>query len=220
MGNRSVKEWCLRSAILFVGLIIAHLGVTLFLLTNLGSDPFNLFIQGLTRCVTTAGLSVATHGYVHLSVSLLIIIVLLFTDKSYIKIGTLICMLFGGPLIDLFTLLIGPMLELCDALYVKLMLNAIGCALLAFGMSVVIKSDAGTGPNDLVGVVISDKLKVKFSVIRVIVDVSFILIGLLLGGTFGIGTLICALLVGPVAGFFFPFVERWIGAVVRALVNM
>ena len=38
----------------------------------------------------------------------------------------------------------------------KIILLLAGCVILAFGMTVVIKSDAGTGPNDLVSVVISD----------------------------------------------------------------
>jgi uncharacterized membrane protein YczE len=37
----------------------------------------------------------------------------------------------------------------------------LGCIILAYGMTIVIKSDAGTGPNDLVAVVISDKTKKK-----------------------------------------------------------
>lgn len=35
---------------------------------------------------------------------------LLFVDKSYIKIGTLICMFCGGPIIDLFNLLLGNLI--------------------------------------------------------------------------------------------------------------
>ena len=43
------------------------------------------------------------------------------------------------------------------------------CILLA-GLTIVIKSDAGTGPNDLVAVVLSDKLHRSFSVVRLLVD--------------------------------------------------
>ena len=35
--------------LLMIGLAIAHLGVTLFLLADLGADPFNVLIQGLFR---------------------------------------------------------------------------------------------------------------------------------------------------------------------------
>ena len=41
--------------LLLVGLCIAHLGVTLFLLSNLGSDPFNVMIQGLFRSLPWGG---------------------------------------------------------------------------------------------------------------------------------------------------------------------
>ena len=79
-----------------------------------------------------------------------------------------------------------------------------GCVILAFGMTIVIQSKAGTGPNDLVAVVISDKTQWKFGVVRICVDVCFALAGFLLGGTVGLGTIICAFLVGPAAQIFMP----------------
>ncbi|MFA6829013.1 MAG: hypothetical protein WCQ74_05745, partial [Saccharofermentanales bacterium] len=91
------------------------------------------------------------------------------------------------------------------------------CVILAFGMTIVIKSAAGTGPNDLVAIVISDKLKFKFSIVRVVVDLCFAGIGFLLGGTVGLGTIICAFVVGPVAGLFLPFNEKWIKRIVNKM---
>ena len=86
-------------------------------------------------------------------------------------------------------------------------------------MTIVIKSDAGTGPNDLVSIVLADKLKKNFGVIRIIVDVSFVVIGFILGGSFGIGTLICAFLVGPVANIFLPFNGKWIQNLLHKLLK-
>ena len=204
-----------RIAILLAGLVIAHLGVTLFLLADLGADPFNVLVQGLCRTAGgAAGMSFLTHGMTHIAVSLLIIIVLLFVDRSYIKIGTIICMICGGPIIDLFTRLLSPLLQE-PAMAVKLMVNCLGCVILAFGMTIVIKSDAGTGPNDLVALVISDKSGKKFGLVRAAVDLSFVLAGYLLGGSVGIGTIICAFLVGPVAGFFMPISQRITERIVR-----
>ena len=209
MKNRSVKEWIIRIVLLMIGLVIAHLGVTLFLLVDLGSDPFNVLIQGIFRRLDTIGfIPGLTHGRVHVAISLLIIFILLAVDRSYIKIGTLLCMIFGGPIIDFFSLVLSPIIGKVSALPVRIIFLALGCIILAFGMTIVIKSDAGTGPNDLVAVVVSDKTKKKFSIMRIIVDSLFVIVGWLLGGTFGIGTLICAALVGPVAGFFMPFSEK------------
>lgn len=100
-------------------------------------------------------------------------------------------------------------------LLVRLLIVTAACLILAFGMTIVIQSDAGTGPNDLVAVVLSDKLKKPFSVVRVIVDVSFVAAGVLLGGVFGIGTLVCAFLVGTAAGIFMPFSQKIVERTLR-----
>ena len=42
-----VKKWAVKIVTLMVGLTIAHLGCTLFILSNLGNDPYNILIQGL-----------------------------------------------------------------------------------------------------------------------------------------------------------------------------
>lgn len=218
-----------RVIILCIGLIIAHLGVTLFLLADLGADPFNVMIQGLFRSVSKGLNSIAhtsfvmqffadviTHGRVHIVISILIIIVLLFVDRSYIKIGTLICMSCGGPIIDFFEWILSPLFGDGMGMIAKVIVNIAGCCILAFGMTIVIKSEAGTGPNDLVAVVISDKLKKKFSTIRIIVDICFAAVGFILGGTIGLGTVICAFVVGPVAGVFMPINEAWIKKAVKS----
>ena len=207
--HESLKIHLARVVILLAGLTIAHLGVTLFLLADLGADPFNVLIQGLLRVEQSLfNYDFVTHGRIHMLVSFLIILVLIVVDKSYIRIGTLICMFLGGPIIDVFNFLLGPVLLPHLTITLRLVLNVLGCAILAYGMTIVIKSEAGTGPNDLVALVISDKSHKKFSIVRVSVALLFALSGFLLGGTVGIGILICAFVVGPVAGFFLPYNEK------------
>ena len=209
MQKRTLKEILLRIVILFIGLTIAHLGVTLFLLADLGADPFNVLIQGLFRTAQSlTGWTVLTHGRVHMTICFLIILVLLITDRRYIKIGTVLCMICGGPIIDFFTLLLGGLIHSGNPFAARILVLAAGCVILAFGMTIVMKSDSGVGPNDLVAIVISDKLGQSFSITRIVVDVCFVAAGLLMGGAVGVGTIICAALVGPVAGIFLPHSER------------
>ena len=209
--KRGIKEWAVRVVILLVGLCIAHLGVTLFLLSDLGSDPFNVFVQGLFRTgERITRWAFLTHGRTHVAVSLLIVLILLAVDRSYIKIGTALCMLFGGPIIDFFTRILTPLFT-AAGMGLRIVMLVLGCVILAYGMTIVIRSDAGTGPNDLVA---SDKTRFRFSVTRVAVDALFALCGFLLGGTVGLGTLICMFLVGPVAGVFLPVNGRIIEGIV------
>lgn len=110
MKRRSLREMAVRVVLLLIGLWIAHLGVTLFLQTNLGSDPFNVFVQGLFRAIPWPEWAGMTHGRVHLLVSLLIMVVLLVVDRSYVGIGTVLCMALGGTIICAF--LVGPAAQL------------------------------------------------------------------------------------------------------------
>lgn len=208
MKRRSLREMAVRVVLLLIGLWIAHLGVTLFLQTNLGSDPFNVFVQGLFRAIPWPEWAGMTHGRVHLLVSLLIMVVLLVVDRSYVGIGTVLCMALGGPIIDVYTLWLAPFLNETLPLAVRVPMLAVGCVILAFGMTIVIRSQAGTGPNDLVAVVLSDKSGKPFGPVRIGVDLTFALVGFALEGVVGIGTIICAFLVGPAAQLFFPVSEK------------
>lgn len=201
----NMKELIIRIILLCVGLTIAHFGVTLFLLSDLGADPFNVLIQGLYRTMDSRfAWSFLTHGNVHRVICFLIILILLIVDRHYVKIGTLICMFCGGPIIDVFSAMLSGVFARYPMMWFKVLMLAAGCIILAFGMTMVIKSEAGTGPNDLVALVISEKSGAKFSIVRVITDVSFVVLGFFMGGVWGIGTIICACLVGPVAGVFLP----------------
>lgn len=122
-------------------------------------------------------------------------------------------MLFGGPIIDMFTIVLKDIVNADSAMAVRIVSLALGCIILAFGMTIVIKSDCGTGPNDLVAVVISDKSKKNFGIIRILVDITFVIVGFLLSGTVGAGTVVCAFLVGPVANIFMPLNAKWINKI-------
>ena len=202
------RALAVRVALLLAGLCVAHLGVTLFLQSDLGSDPFNVFVQGLFRGIPWPAFAAMTHGRTHLLVSLVILLVLLAVDRSYVGIGTVLCMALGGPIIDVYTLWLSPVIHGGLPLPLRLALLVAGCVILAFGMTIVIRSRAGTGPNDLVAVVLSDKLRKPFGPVRIGVDLTFALVGLALGGVVGLGTVICAFLVGPAAQLFFPISQR------------
>ena len=206
----------LRLLLLFLGLVIAHLGVTLFLLTDLGADPFNVFIQGIFRTLGRM-VPILTHGYTHAAVSILIMFILLATDRSYVKAGTFVCMAAGGPIIDVFTRLLEMYVHPGNPFVIRLATLALGCVILAFGMTIVIKSDAGTGPNDRVAIVLSDRLSKPFGPVRILVDICFVASGFLMGGAVGIGTLISAFLVGPVAGIFLPLSEKLVNTLLRIM---
>lgn len=214
-SGRSIKEWMQGLIVLFIGLVIAHLGITLFLLAELGSDAFTVMVQGIAR---QSGLSIGTCQVITFIV---LMVVMLVTTKGYVKPGTAVCALCGGWIIDFFLWLLKDLVTVQSPIMLRGAVMILGCVVLSFGMSIVVKSNSGTGPNDLVAIILTDKLgakrKLPFGIVRVICDVTFIVIGVLLGGTFGIGTIVAAVLIGPIAQFFFPRSEKLIHRLFPAL---
>lgn len=201
-SGRTIKEWAVGLIILFAGLTIAHLGVTMFLISDLGTDTFTILIQGISR---TVGLSIGTC---HVIALILLMVVMLVTTKGYIKPGTVVCAFCGGWIIDFFLWVFGDSISSASPMWLRLVVMILGCIILSLGMSVVIESNSGTGPNDLIAIILTDKLQPKFHVefrwVRIACDVVFIVAGVLLGGKLGIGTVAAAFLTGPAVQFFLP----------------
>lgn len=197
------REWILRLCFLTLGLVIAHLGVTLFLISDLGTDTFTVFASGISH---VTGISV---GLCHSGIQCVLIVLMILFTKGYIKTGSFICCILGGPIIDLFNFVLGRFVSSSSPMPVRLVTMVLGCIILSIGMALVISSDAGTGPNDLVAVILTDKLeKFQFRTIRICCDLFFIITGFLLGGTVGIGTVAAAFLVGPIVQVFRPIHQR------------
>ena len=205
-SGRTRVEWAQGLFTLVIGLTIAHLGVTLFLVSGLGSDPFTIFVEGLARSV---GLSIGT---VHVIMLIALMALMLSTTKGYVKPGTVVCAFLGGWIIDFFLWALGGRIGPASPMPVRLTVMVMGVIVLSFGMSIVIRSNSGTGPNDLVAMILTDKIsarrQVDFRWVRIGCDVFFALVGIALGGTIGIGTAAAIVLTGPAVQCFLPLSER------------
>lgn len=208
---KNKKEWVIRLCLLTLGLIIAHLGVTLFLISSLGTDTFTVFAAGISNTIHVP------VGLCHSGIQCILIVLMILFTKNYIKTGSFICCIVGGPIIDVFNWALGRFVTEESAMPVRMIVMVLGCVILSIGMALVIASDAGTGPNDLVAVILTDKLrKFQFRTVRICCDLFFVVAGWLLGGTVGIGTIAAAFLVGPIVQFFLPVHQRNIEHILSA----
>ena len=208
---KNKKEWAIRLCLLTLGLIIAHLGVTLFLISSLGTDTFTVFAAGISNTIHVP------VGLCHSGIQCILIVLMILFTKNYIKTGSFICCIVGGPIIDVFNWVLGRFVTEESAMPVRMIVMVLGCVILSIGMALVIASDAGTGPNDLVAVILTDKLrKFQFRTVRICCDLFFVAAGWLLGGTVGIGTIAAAFLVGLIVQFFLPVHQRNIEHILSA----
>ena len=198
-----------RLILFFIGMSIIQIGVALFLKTNIGSDPFTLFTQGL------AFLLKKTPGNANMIILFVLFCIIILVEKTRINIGTIICVVGVGPIMDLGVKAVSFFQIESLNIVIKILLVAFGCVLIAIGFSILSASNLGVAPNDIIPFIIKDKTKLEYRWVRMALDTIFLIIGFTLGGIFGIGTIISALLTGPCIQFCLPYGEKLVNAIVK-----
>lgn len=191
-----------RLILFFIGMTIIQFGVALFLKTNIGSDPFTVFNQGLAFLLNI------TPGQANMIILAVLICIILLVNRKYINIGTVICVIGVGPIIDLSLMIAGYIpIESCSLIVKSIFLIVISFVI-AVGFSILKSADLGVAPNDNMYFIIRDKFRIQFKYARMGMDLGFLIIGYILGGVFGIGTIISALVTGPFVQFCMPYGEK------------
>lgn len=203
-----------RLIIFFIGMSIIQFGVALFLKTNIGSDPFTVFTQGLANTLTKFGVD-ATPGIANIMISIVLFLTILIVNKSHIKIGTLICVVGVGPIIDLGINLVSIFQIESYGFITKMIFVAVGCFIIAVGFSMLSATNVGVAPNDIVPFIIKEKTNFEYRWIRIFLDGSFLIGGYFLGGTVGVGTVIAMLTTGPFIQMCLPYGKKFVDFLVE-----
>ncbi|GHO42627.1 membrane protein [Ktedonospora formicarum] len=198
----------LRLLCVCVGLALYALGIVLTFRSGLGLDPWDVLHQGISRHTPLS------FGTANIAIGALLIVLCLFF-RVYPGVGTVLNMLLIGSLVDLF-LRLNVVPDLGDAgLFWRLLVNVAGVGVIGLGTAFYITPRMGAGPRDSLMLYLHQRTKLRLAIVRVSIEVCVLVIGFLLGGTVGFGTLIFAGGIGPaVEGSF--YVLRKIGELVRA----
>ena len=132
-------------------------------------------------------------GYITVIIGFIVLIGAIITREP-IGWGTLANILSIGPW-ENFSLWILPAVTNNLPVQIAMLL----CAILLMGLAsaIYIGVDAGAGPRDSLMLAIKRLTGVSIRISRGIIEVTVVLIGALLGGPVGIGTVVFALLIGP-----------------------
>jgi uncharacterized membrane protein YczE len=172
-----------------VGFTLIGLGIAFYVKADIGSDPFTVLVLGISG---KTGISVGRANQLN---SVFLLVVLSILDRSRIGPGTLLNALIVGWALDFFLPLVpDPVTPLTSWLML-----AVGVFLHGLGAGISVSADFGQGSIEGVMVMISDKREVSIGSTRIGMDVTAVVIGLLLGASFGPGTIVGAVLTGPVA---------------------
>ena len=179
---------------LIIGLVLFGVGIGLMLQSGLGVPPWDVLHQGLAR---RFGLTVGIWSII---VSLFVLLLWLPLRQPY-GLGTLLNAIIIGVIIDLTGAVI-PAAEITGVAW-SMLLG--GVLLIGIASGLYIGANLGPGPRDglMTGIA---RRGPSIRLTRAIIEITVLTLGWILGGTFGIGTIVFALAIGPLVQFFLP---RW-----------
>ena len=165
-----------------LGLLVFSFGVHLTIFANIGLAPWDCLGMGISyHTPLNYGLSMTV-----IAITVLIIDILL---KEKIGYGTLIDALLTGNFVQLFNSL-NP-LPLNTNVWLGIAIMVAGFIFMARGMAIYMKSEQCCGPRDALLVGLGKRMpRIPIGVVEVALWAVVLLIGWLLGGPVGIGTLI------------------------------
>ncbi len=181
-----------RLAQLYLGLVLYGFSAGLILLSVLGNDPWDVLHQGLSR---QTGLSIGAWVIIASGLVLLLWIPL----RQRPGLGTISNAIVVGPVIDATLAL----LDTPDALAARWTYLLAGVLLNGVATGMYIGAHFGPGPRDglMTGLAARGH---SLRAVRTGIEVTVLAAGAVLGGTVGIGTLVYALAIGPLAHVFVP----------------
>ena len=183
----SITPPILSVLFLFIGLSIFGFGHAILFGSNFGVSPWMVLAQGLAiQFEIGIGLSIIVVSFG----------VLLFWIplKEKPGIGTFINFFVVAAVIEM-TL---PYIPYQTDISLKLFQVFVGILVIGIGGSIYLIANLGPGPRDGLMTGLSRKTGVPMAYVRNGLEISAVSIGWLLGGTAGIGTLIFAIMIGPV----------------------
>lgn len=177
---------------LYVGLVLYGVSGSFILLSGLGNDPWDVFHQGLSRQT-----GIGTGWWVCIVGALVLLLWIPLRQKP--GLGTFSNVVIIGVAVVI-------MLALFDqpaALSERIALLIAGVVLNGVATGMYIGARFGPGPRDglMTGFAARGH---SIRVVRTGIEISVLIAGALLGGTVGIGTLVYAVSIGPLAHVFVP----------------
>lgn len=195
-----------RITFMLIGIVLIGMCVAAYRMSGFGVDPFtcmNLGISGFNRML---------FGTWQLIVNVILLVVVFFTVRHCIGIGTIINMICVGYIADFLCWIMQDKISFVITLPTQIGFLVIGTLFASVGCAMYMAAELGIAPYDSVAFIITKaaKDKVSFRMARIASDITCVCIGVIfcmlshgkLSTIIGIGTLVNAFCNGPLIQFF------------------
>ncbi|GAA4104131.1 YitT family protein [Nocardioides kongjuensis] len=179
---------------LYVGLYLYGVSLALMVLGDIGLAPWDVLHSGFIRHVPiTLGQAVVLFSFV--------VLVLWIPLREKPGLGTISNAIVVGMSADL-TL---AMFDAPDNLAARIALMVGGIVLCGLATALYIGAQLGRGPRDGLMTGLHRRTGLSIRLVRTGIEVAVVAIGLALGGTLGLGTVVFALTIGPITQWMMPW---------------
>lgn len=194
-----MKKILLEWIRIVIGLFVFAFGVHLTIFANIGLAPWDCLGMGISYHIPlNYGLSMTLIALTVLGIDMLL--------KEKIGFGTIIDALLTGNFVQFFNSF-NPFKE-NENIWLGIILMLIGFVFMALGMEIYMKSEECCGPRDALLVGLGKRMpKIPIGIVEIILWALVLLIGWLLGGPVGIGTLISTFGAGLVMQFVYSLMH-------------
>lgn len=182
---------------LLVGLFLYGVALGFMVRGSIGVSPWDVLALGL------AGQTGIGYGIMTVLISI-VVLVLWIPLRQRLGLGTVLNALLVGPSADLALAVIPQP----DSVWIGSPMFVFGMLLLAFATGLYIAADFGPGPRDGLMTGLVGRTGWPVWLVRTLIEGGVLLIGFLLGGPVGVGTVLFAFGIGPLIGWFLPRITR------------
>ena len=174
-------------SILLVGEFLFGLGDAFLIVAGVGNTPWTDLAEGIA---TVIGWSIGKATFLVSAAVLLLWIPI----REVPGIGTLLNAIIIAATIELTV----DRIPASDDILVSFLQVCLGILLIGIGSAMYLTANLGPGPRDGWMTGLQRVTGVPIGRVRVTIEISVLVIGVLLGGTFGYGTVLFAFAIGPV----------------------
>ena len=176
----------LTLCILCAGLTIFGIGDALLIASGSGNSPWTVFSQGVSEI---SGWSIGVTTFL----TSLLVLVFWIPLKQKLGMGTILNAVIISISIEFFL----PYLPQPDSYALQLVQAGFGIVLVGLGSGIYLISNLGPGPRDGLMIGLQQLTNLPVARVRTVIEVTVVFLGWMLGGIFGVGTLMFALGIGP-----------------------
>ena len=169
-----------------LGAFLLGIGIGICNQTAWGMDPFDVMTTGISTRLEI------NMSVINLCIYLLMCLTAFFLDRKQLSVWTCIAPFVTSFGIDLILKFV-PQMSRNTAVF---LIYLFGMTLIAFGTAVSIEAGIGKSPYDAFIYGIMNRMGKSYAQIRWVVDGFCLIVGIMIGGSWGVGTVISLLAVG------------------------